>query len=43
MWFWNTIFPGETPEHPVVPDAIDRDVIDLEGHERRIITGLRVL
>jgi glyoxylase-like metal-dependent hydrolase (beta-lactamase superfamily II) len=38
MQFWNTIFPGQIPEHPIVPDALDGDVIDLEGHELRIIT-----
>jgi glyoxylase-like metal-dependent hydrolase (beta-lactamase superfamily II) len=38
MWFWNTLFPGQIPEHPVVPDALDDDVIKLEGHELRIIT-----
>jgi glyoxylase-like metal-dependent hydrolase (beta-lactamase superfamily II) len=38
MRFWNTIFPGQIPEHPVVPDALDGDVIDLEGHELRSIT-----
>src|SRR3989454_10919667 len=38
MQFWNTILPGQIPEHPIVPDALDGDVIDLEGHELRIIT-----
>jgi len=38
MQFWTTVFPGQIPEHPVVPDALDGDVIDLEGHELRIIT-----
>jgi glyoxylase-like metal-dependent hydrolase (beta-lactamase superfamily II) len=38
MRFWNAIFPGQIPEHPIVPDALDGDVIDLEGHELRIIT-----
>jgi len=37
MRFWNAILPGEIPEHPVVPEALDGDVIDLEGHELRII------
>jgi glyoxylase-like metal-dependent hydrolase (beta-lactamase superfamily II) len=35
--FWNAIVPGQIPEHPIVPDALDGDVIDLEGHELRII------
>ena len=38
MSFWNAIFPGQIPAHPIVPDALDGDVIDLEGHELRIIT-----
>jgi glyoxylase-like metal-dependent hydrolase (beta-lactamase superfamily II) len=38
MGFWNAIFPGQIPEHPIVPDALDGEVIDLEGHELRIIT-----
>jgi glyoxylase-like metal-dependent hydrolase (beta-lactamase superfamily II) len=38
MQFWSALFPGQIPEHPMVPDALDGDVIDLEGHELRIIT-----
>jgi glyoxylase-like metal-dependent hydrolase (beta-lactamase superfamily II) len=38
MQFWNAIFPGRIPEHPIVPEALDGDVIDLEGHELRIVT-----
>jgi glyoxylase-like metal-dependent hydrolase (beta-lactamase superfamily II) len=38
MSFWNAIFPGQIPEDPIVPDALDGNVIDLEGHELRIIT-----
>jgi hypothetical protein len=38
MGFWNAIFPGQIPEHPIVPDALDGEVIDLEGEELRIIT-----
>ncbi len=38
MQFWNSIFPGQIPGHPIVPDALDGDVIDLEGNELRIIT-----
>jgi glyoxylase-like metal-dependent hydrolase (beta-lactamase superfamily II) len=37
MQFWNAVFPGQIPEHPIVPDALDGDTIDLEGHELRII------
>ena len=38
MQFWTAIFPGQIPEHPVVPDALDGDAIDLEGNQLRIIT-----
>jgi glyoxylase-like metal-dependent hydrolase (beta-lactamase superfamily II) len=38
MSFWNAIFPGQIPAHPIVPDALDGDVIELEGHELRVIT-----
>jgi glyoxylase-like metal-dependent hydrolase (beta-lactamase superfamily II) len=38
MQFWTTVFPGQIPEHPAVPDALDGDIIDVEGHELRIIT-----
>jgi glyoxylase-like metal-dependent hydrolase (beta-lactamase superfamily II) len=37
MQFWNAVFPGQIPEHPIVPEALDGDTIDLEGHELRII------
>jgi glyoxylase-like metal-dependent hydrolase (beta-lactamase superfamily II) len=37
MQFWNAVFPGQIPEHPIVPDALGGDVIDLEDHELRII------
>jgi glyoxylase-like metal-dependent hydrolase (beta-lactamase superfamily II) len=38
MRFWNAIFPGQIPTQPIVPDALEGDVIDLEGQELRIIT-----
>jgi glyoxylase-like metal-dependent hydrolase (beta-lactamase superfamily II) len=38
MGFWNAIFPGQIPEHPILPDALDGDVLDLEGHRLPIIT-----
>jgi len=38
MQFWNALFPGQVPERPVVPQALDSNVIDLEGHDLRIIT-----
>jgi glyoxylase-like metal-dependent hydrolase (beta-lactamase superfamily II) len=38
MQFWNAIFPGQIPRQPIVPDALEGNVIELEGHELRIIT-----
>jgi glyoxylase-like metal-dependent hydrolase (beta-lactamase superfamily II) len=38
MGFWNAIFPGQIPEHPILPDALDGDVLDLEGQKLPIIT-----
>src|SRR5712691_6725554 len=38
MKFWNAILPGQIPEHPIVPNALDGDVIDLERHQLHIIT-----
>jgi glyoxylase-like metal-dependent hydrolase (beta-lactamase superfamily II) len=35
--FWNGMLPDQIPGDLVVPDALDGDVIDLEGHELRII------
>jgi glyoxylase-like metal-dependent hydrolase (beta-lactamase superfamily II) len=35
--FWRTLFPGQIPEQPVLPEALDGNVIDLEGHELRLI------
>ena len=37
MAFWNATFPGQIPEYPCVPQALDGPVIDLEGRELRII------
>jgi len=37
MEYWEGRFPGQIPEHPVLPEALDGDVIDLEGHELRLI------
>ena len=34
---WGGYFPGQIPEAPVLPEALDGDVIDLEGHELRLI------
>jgi hypothetical protein len=33
MRFWNAIFTVHIPEHPIVPDALDGDVIDLPRRE----------
>src|SRR6185436_18722586 len=38
MQFWNSILPGRIPEHPILPDTLDGDVIELEGQELRIVT-----
>jgi hypothetical protein len=29
---WGGFFPGQIPEQPVLPEALDGDDIDLEGH-----------
>ena len=36
--FWGGLFPGQIPEQPVVPEALDGNAIDLEGHELRLIS-----
>jgi glyoxylase-like metal-dependent hydrolase (beta-lactamase superfamily II) len=38
MGFWGAVFPNQIPEQPIVPEALDGDVIDLEGEELRVIT-----
>jgi glyoxylase-like metal-dependent hydrolase (beta-lactamase superfamily II) len=35
--YWGSLFPGQIPEQPVLPVALDGEVIDLEGHELRLI------
>ena len=37
LQFWTTTFPGQISAHPAVPGALDGDVIDLEGHQLRVI------
>jgi len=37
LQIWGGFFPGQIPEQPVLPEALDGDVIDLEGHELRLI------
>jgi glyoxylase-like metal-dependent hydrolase (beta-lactamase superfamily II) len=34
---WRGFFPGQIPDQPILPEALDGDVIDLEGHELRLI------
>jgi glyoxylase-like metal-dependent hydrolase (beta-lactamase superfamily II) len=36
--FWGGLFPGQIPEQPVMPEALDGNVIDLEGHELRLVS-----
>ncbi len=36
--FWGSLFPGQIPAQPVLPEAIDGNVIDLEGHELRLVS-----
>jgi glyoxylase-like metal-dependent hydrolase (beta-lactamase superfamily II) len=35
--YWRSIFPGEVPEEPVLPDRLEATSIDLEGHSLDII------
>jgi glyoxylase-like metal-dependent hydrolase (beta-lactamase superfamily II) len=35
--YWQSIFPGEVPERPVLPDRFEDTSIELEGHELKII------
>jgi glyoxylase-like metal-dependent hydrolase (beta-lactamase superfamily II) len=37
LGFWGAVFPGQIPEQPAVPAALDGDVIDLEGQELRVV------
>jgi glyoxylase-like metal-dependent hydrolase (beta-lactamase superfamily II) len=34
---WRGFFPGQIPDQPVLPQALDGDVIDLEGHDLRLV------
>ncbi|MEA2496893.1 MAG: hypothetical protein QOJ29_4804 [Thermoleophilaceae bacterium] len=36
--YWQSIFPGEVPERPVLPDELDEPAIDLEGNALEIIS-----
>lgn len=35
--YWQSIFPGEVPQTPVLPDRFEETSIDLEGHELDIV------
>lgn len=35
--FWDTLFPNQIPQPQVLPDAIDTDSFELEGHRLEII------
>jgi glyoxylase-like metal-dependent hydrolase (beta-lactamase superfamily II) len=35
--YWQSVFPGEVPEEPVLPDCLEETSIDLEGHKLDII------
>jgi glyoxylase-like metal-dependent hydrolase (beta-lactamase superfamily II) len=35
--YWRTCFPGEIPDSPVLPDLLEDDVVELDGHELQII------
>jgi glyoxylase-like metal-dependent hydrolase (beta-lactamase superfamily II) len=37
--YWQSIFPGEVPLDPVLPEVFEGDVIELEGRELRIGLG----
>ncbi len=35
--FWNARYPGLIPKHPVLPEELQGNVIDLEGHELVVV------
>jgi glyoxylase-like metal-dependent hydrolase (beta-lactamase superfamily II) len=35
--FWNARYPGQIPEHLVLPEELQGNVIDLEGHELVVV------
>jgi glyoxylase-like metal-dependent hydrolase (beta-lactamase superfamily II) len=37
LTFWRSMFPDQIPEHPVIPEPLDGDVLELEGHDLRLI------
>ena len=36
--YWKASFPGELPENPVLPEALDGDEFELEGHVLRAVS-----
>ena len=34
--YWRSRFPGEIPDEPVLPDRLDGDSLELDGHELKI-------
>jgi len=37
--FWNSRFPGQLPEQLAVPETLERNTIELEGHELVLVVG----
>jgi hypothetical protein len=35
--FWNSLFPGQIPDRPVIAEELKRNVIDLEGHDLVVV------
>ena len=35
--FWNARYPGQIPEHLVLPEELQGKVIELEGHELVVV------
>lgn len=35
--YWQTIFAGEIPSHPVLPEAMTEDTMELDGAELRVV------
>jgi glyoxylase-like metal-dependent hydrolase (beta-lactamase superfamily II) len=35
--YWRSLFPGQIPDEPVMPEPLDGDVLQLEGHDLRLI------
>jgi hypothetical protein len=35
--FWNPLFPGQIPDRLVIAEELNRNVIDLEGHDLVVV------